>query len=56
MHLCTQQVKLNKHIFIGQCVLDQSSHMMKDSHSNTMVSDFCKENVDLLFADTNGLC
>jgi len=32
VHLAKQCVKLNKPIFIGQCVLDQSKYLMNDFH------------------------
>ena len=34
IHLCKLQVKLNKPIFIGHCVLDQSKYLMNDFHYN----------------------
>ena len=34
VHLAKQCVKLNKPIFIGQCVLDQSKYLMNDFHYN----------------------
>ena len=34
VHICKEQVKLNKPIFIGQCVLDQSKYLMNDFHYN----------------------
>ena len=45
VHLCKQQVKLNKPIFIGQCVLDQSKYLMNDFHYKKMLPYFEKENV-----------
>ena len=56
IHLCKQQVKLNKPIFIGQCVLDQSKYLMNDFQYNTMLTYFTKDNLDLLFTDTDSLC
>ena len=56
VHLAKQQVKLNKPIFIGQTVLDQSKFLMYDFHYNTMLPYFGKENLDLLFTDTDSLC
>jgi hypothetical protein len=55
-HLAKQQVKLNKPIFIGQTVLDQSKFLMYDFHYNTMLPYFGKDNLDLLFTDTDSLC
>ena len=56
MHLCKQSVKLNKPIFIGQCVPDQSKYLMNDFHYNKMVAYFGRNNLDLLFTDTDLLC
>ena len=56
MHLAKQCVKLNKPIFIGQCVLDQSKYLMNDFHYNKMLPYFTKDNLDLLFTDTDSLC
>ena len=43
-------------MFIGQCVLDQSKYLMNDFHYNKMLPYFTKENLDLLFTDTDSLC
>ena len=56
VHLAKQCVKLNKPIFIGQCVLDQSKYLMNDFHYNKMLPYFTKDNLDLLFTDTDSLC
>ena len=56
VHLCKQQVVLNKPIFIGQTVLDESKLLMYDFHYNTMLKNFDRENIDLLFTDTDSLC
>jgi len=56
VHMCKQQVKLNKPIFIGQNVLDQSKFLMYDFHYNTMLKNFDRQNIDLLFTDTDSLC
>jgi len=54
VHLCKQEVKLNKPIFIGQNVLDQSKYLMYDFHYNFMKKEF--KQIDLLFTDTDSLC
>jgi hypothetical protein len=51
-----KEVKLNKPIFIGQCVLDNSKYLMYDFHYNFMLENFKRENIDLLFTDTDSLC
>ena len=43
VHQCKQQVKLNKPIFIGQNVLDQSKYLMYDFHYNTMLKNFDRQ-------------
>jgi hypothetical protein len=56
VHLLKTEVKLNKPIFIGQCVLDESKFIMQDFHYNFMHKKFKPENVELLFTDTDSLC
>ena len=56
VHLCKKEVTLNKPIFIGSAVLDQSKYLMYDFHYNEMLPYFGKENLDLLFTDTDSLC
>ncbi len=56
VHLLKKCVKLNKPIFIGQCVLDQSKYLMNDFHYNFMLKQFDRKNIDLLFTDTDSLC
>ncbi len=56
VHLLKKEVKLNKPIFIGQNVLDESKCVMYDFHYNFMLNKFKRENIDLLFTDTDSLC
>jgi hypothetical protein len=56
VHLLKKEVKLNKPIFIGQNVLDESKVVMYDFHYNFMLKKFEKRNLDLLFTDTDSLC
>jgi len=56
VHLCKKEVKLNKPIFMGQNILDQSKYLMYEFHYNTMLKNFERENIDLLFTDTDSLC
>jgi hypothetical protein len=56
VHLCKREVKLNKPIFIGQTVLDDSKVLMQDFHYNFMLKQFERKNIDLLFTDTDSLC
>jgi len=48
-------VLLNKPIFIGQNVLDESKLLMYDFHYNTMLKNFNRKDIDLLFTDTDSL-
>jgi len=56
VHLCKREIYLNKPIFIGQTVLDESKLIMQDFHYNFMLKKFEKKNLDLLFTDTDSLC
>jgi hypothetical protein len=56
VHLLKKEVKLCKPVFIGQCVLDDSKHLMYDFHYNFMLKNFDRNNIDLLFTDTDSLC
>lgn len=56
IHMQKDVVKLNKPIFIGQNILDQSKHLMADFHYNFMLKKIPRENIDLLFTDTDSLC
>jgi hypothetical protein len=56
VHLCKKEVLLNKPIFIGQTVLDDSKVLMQDFHYNFMLKQFERSNIDLLFTDTDSLC
>ena len=56
IHLLKQEVQLNKPIFIGQNILDESKLIMQKFHYNFMLPKFGKENLDLLFTDTDSLC
>ena len=46
---------MNIPVFIGQNVLDQSKYLMYDFHYNYMLKNFDRENIDLLFTDTDSL-
>jgi hypothetical protein len=56
LHLVKQCVKLNKPIFIGQNILDDIKNLMNDFHYYKMLPYFTKDNLDLLFTDTDSLC
>jgi hypothetical protein len=56
LHLSKCSVTLNKPIYIGQCVLDDSKHLMFDFHYNFVHKHVGIENFNLLFTDTDSLC
>ena len=56
VHLLKREVKLNKAIWVGQTVLDQSKILMYEFHYKFMLPKIGKENLDLLFTDTDSLC
>lgn len=56
VHLEKKQVTLNKPIFIGQNILDQSKITMAKFHYEFMIPKIGRENIDLLFTDTDSLC
>jgi len=55
VHLLKKEVKLNKPIFVGQNVLDQSKIVMYDFYYNFVMKKFNPENVKLLMTDTDSL-
>ena len=56
VHIHKLQVKLNKPIFLGQNILDDSKHLMFNFHYNFMLKKIERSNIDLLFTDTDSLC
>ena len=56
VHLAKKEVVLNKCIFIGSTVLDNSKQLMYNFHYNFMLKKIKRENIDLLFTDTDSLC
>jgi hypothetical protein len=56
VHIQKTEVKLCKPIYLGQTILDDSKHLMYDFHYNFMLNNIKRENIDLLFTDTDSLC
>lgn len=54
VHIQKQKVKMNKPIYIGHCVLDDSKYTMIDFHYNFMKKKF--KNIELCFSDTDSVC
>jgi len=55
VHLLKRQVELNKPIYIGSNVLDESKCIMYDFHYNFMLKTFNRNDIDLLMTDTDSL-
>jgi hypothetical protein len=56
LHIQRKEIKLNKPIYLGQCILDDSKVLMSDFHYNTVIKNAGRENVNLCFTDTDSLC
>ena len=56
VHLHKTKVTLNKPIYLGQNILDDSKHLMYNFHYNFMMNKIEHKNIDLLFTDTDSLC
>ena len=56
VHIQKTKVILNKPIYLGQNILDDSKVLMSDFHYNFMYEKIKQENIKLLFTDTDSLC
>jgi hypothetical protein len=56
VHIQKTKVLLNKPIYLGQNILDDSKVLMSDFHYNFMYKHIDIKNIDLLFTDTDSLC
>jgi hypothetical protein len=56
VHKQRMNIKLNKPMYLGQTILDQSKLLMYDFHYNFMLKKIERNNIDLLFTDTDSLC
>lgn len=56
LHIIKTKVKLDKPIYLGQNILDDSKVLMSDFHYNFMLKKIERKNIDLLFTDTDSLC
>jgi hypothetical protein len=56
IHQNKRSVKLNKPVFMGQCILDDSKVVMYDFHYNFMLKHIERNNLNLIFTDTDSLC
>jgi len=55
VHCNKNKVVLNKPIYLGQNILDDSKVLMADFHYNFMLKNISRDNIDLLFTDTDSL-
>ena len=56
LHIQKTQVVLNKPIYLGQCILDDSKVLMSNFHYNTVIKNAGRQNVNLCFTDTDSFC
>ena len=56
VHIQKKKIKLNKPIYLGQNILDDSKVLMADFHYNFMYEKVKQENIKLIFTDTDSLC
>jgi hypothetical protein len=56
LHIQKQKVILNKPIYLGQNILDDSKELMSNFHYNFMAKKVEPQNLKLLFTDTDSLC
>ena len=55
VHLNKQKIKLNKLIYLGQNILDESKITMANFHYNFMLKKIEKDNLNLMMTDTDSL-
>ena len=56
VHIQKQKILLNKPVYLGQTILDDAKKTMYNFHYNFMLKQIKRENIDLLFTDTDSLC
>lgn len=56
VHTFKTQITLDKPIYLGQNILDDSKVLMYNFHYNFMKKNIKEKNIDLLFTDTDSLC
>ena len=56
LHIQKTQVILNKPIYLGQCILDDSKVLMANFHYNTVIKEAGRDKVNLCFTDTDSFC
>lgn len=56
VHIQKTKIGLNKPVYLGQTILDDSKFLMYDFHYNFMLQKIPRSDIDLLFTDTDSLC
>jgi hypothetical protein len=56
VHVQKMKINLCKPVYLGQTILDDSKYLMNDFHYNFMLDKIPREDIDLLFTDTDSLC
>lgn len=56
VHIQKKVIQLNKPVYLGQTILDDSKYLMYDFHYNFMLKNIPRSDIDLLFTDTDSLC
>ena len=56
LHIQRTEIELNKPIYLGQNILDDSKTLMANFHYNFMLQHVNRKNINLLFTDTDSFC
>lgn len=55
VHIQKKEIHLNKPVYLGQTILDDSKYLMYDFHYNFMLKQIPREDLDLCMTDTDSL-
>lgn len=55
VHIQKKEIHLNKPVYLGQTILDDSKYLMYDFHYNFMLKKIPREDLDLCMTDTDSL-
>ena len=56
LHIQKTEIELNKPIYLGQNILDDSKALMANFHYNFMLKHVDRQNINLMFTDTDSFC